>query len=422
MPFVVPQSLEEVEAAVLAYGPAPGGVALMRLEAEAAAEAAASGVYITWRCARVGATAHGRECARVGGGSRCLCGCALRDHAPINARNPRPPRCRGRGGACGCASFDFAPSRPEELGMWWLPRRQGFDVRTWRALCRCGHGHDVHARAHESGRCSVRACGCGRFASDYACVTCECSQEGHETAFETEAERRAAGRPTGRAFEPLADSPFLQHAVAIAARGARSGARGASGGARHARGGVAGAAAERRWSAVEMGAAEGGNAAHRASAAAGSCALASPDWAASPHGALAGSAAMPIARLLRLSMADGQRATVLTNVGAPLPQPGRSWVRSATHGGAMVGAGAGAGGGAGAGAGAGARRATCDVRGSSRAARHGAFGCASDAARIAAGARSAAMRSANEPSACDQAPHAALPAADAQRGRGASAL
>eukprot|EP00955_Chlamydomonas_euryale_P113298 366209-Chlamydomonas_euryale.AAC.3 len=34
--------------------------------------------------------------------------------------------------------------RPEEVGEWWLPRRKGFNVHTWRAKCRCGHAHDVH--------------------------------------------------------------------------------------------------------------------------------------------------------------------------------------------------------------------------------------------------------------------------------------
>ncbi|KAJ1638677.1 hypothetical protein T492DRAFT_585602, partial [Pavlovales sp. CCMP2436] len=179
--------------------------------AEAAAEAAASGVYITWRCVdRQSAARHGGgasdECARVARASRCLCGCTLGEHAPIVARNPRAPKC-----GCRCYGFEFVPSRPEELGMWWLPRRAGFDVRTWRAPCKCKHGHDAHDP--QTRRCRAPGCGCGAFASDYACINCECGQEAHETVFETTAERDAVGRPTGERFKPLADSPFLQQAV-----------------------------------------------------------------------------------------------------------------------------------------------------------------------------------------------------------------
>ena len=45
----IPQSAADVESAVAAYGAAPGGRKLMRLEAEAAQAAVETGVYITWR-------------------------------------------------------------------------------------------------------------------------------------------------------------------------------------------------------------------------------------------------------------------------------------------------------------------------------------------------------------------------------------
>lgn len=55
--------------------------------------------------------------------------------------------------------------RPEEVGEWWLPRRKGFNVHTWRAKCRCGHGHDEHDPGTR--RCR---CGCPVFTSNFACL------------------------------------------------------------------------------------------------------------------------------------------------------------------------------------------------------------------------------------------------------------
>ena len=148
-----------------------------------------SGVYIVWR------GRNGADCARVGGKSRCFCGCPLAAHAPISAGNPQPPPCR----ACACPAAEYVPSRPEEVGMWWLPRRKGFDVRAWRAPCRCKHGHDSHDPVTR--RCTL--CGCSCFKSAYACLGCDRGQEEHETCFELASERTAANRPVGDAFFPL---------------------------------------------------------------------------------------------------------------------------------------------------------------------------------------------------------------------------
>ena len=43
---------------------------------------------------------------------------------------------------CECKQFKWIPRRPEEVGMYWLVRRKGFDVTKWRAPCKCKHGHD----------------------------------------------------------------------------------------------------------------------------------------------------------------------------------------------------------------------------------------------------------------------------------------
>ncbi len=45
---------------------------------------------------------------------------------------------------CVCEAFAYIPSRPDEVGEFWLTKRPGFDASTWRAKCKCGHGHDRH--------------------------------------------------------------------------------------------------------------------------------------------------------------------------------------------------------------------------------------------------------------------------------------
>lgn len=46
---------------------------------------------------------------------------------------------------CRCLMFCFIPSRPEEVGEFWLKRRATFDPKAWRAQCRCKHSHENHA-------------------------------------------------------------------------------------------------------------------------------------------------------------------------------------------------------------------------------------------------------------------------------------
>ena len=103
----------------------------------------------------------------------------------------RPPRCRS---CAKCPGFRYAPSRPEECGQWHLPRRKDFDLVAWRKRVR---------RAPE----------------EYSCIGCDKRVSEHETVFEPEAARRAAGRAVGPAFVPLAESPALQQMVLGADRG-----------------------------------------------------------------------------------------------------------------------------------------------------------------------------------------------------------
>eukprot|EP00760_Papus_ankaliazontas_P028396 PhM_4_TR3678/c0_g1_i1/m.20184 len=181
------------EAAILhglrQFGPSEGAKKMMVLEKEAADNALMTGLYVVFRNMN-----NGKDCCRVGPSHKCFCTHTLADH---DTRNRRAP-CR----ACGCTLFSYIPNRPEEIGENWLPRRQGFDITTWAAKCRCGHGHDAHA---PGGSHSCRACRCMAFDSHFLCVVCDKHWEEHETVFESEAERVAAGRPVGDAFQPLSD-------------------------------------------------------------------------------------------------------------------------------------------------------------------------------------------------------------------------
>lgn len=56
---------------------------------------------------------------------------------------------------CRCLMFCFIPSRPEEVGQFWLRRRATFDPKAWRAQCRCKHNHEDHA-ATGSHPCRVK--------------------------------------------------------------------------------------------------------------------------------------------------------------------------------------------------------------------------------------------------------------------------
>jgi hypothetical protein len=167
MPGPTPQSKAEVEQAAHDYGIAPGGRAMILNELKAAEASIASGVYIVWRTLKNGEGSAGvrkdGQCCRVGPSSRCFCGHLLSEHKPVKQGNPQAPSCA----KCKCRRFSYVPMRPEECGMWHLPRRKGapesphpgcarlvvphakrptagFNVHAWRAPCKCNHGHDVH--------------------------------------------------------------------------------------------------------------------------------------------------------------------------------------------------------------------------------------------------------------------------------------
>ncbi|XP_072815813.1 protein FAM221B isoform X2 [Vicugna pacos] len=157
---------------------------LFQWEKDAALNAIQTGLYIGWRCPH-----YLWDCFQIGDESKCFCGHLLREHhiisdisVPCNV------------GQCRCLMFCFIPSRPEEVGEFWLKRRTTFDPRAWRAQCRCKHSHDDHTAAG-SHSCRVKGCSCSCFESNFLCAACDRRWEEHETFFETEETRRRGGRP-----------------------------------------------------------------------------------------------------------------------------------------------------------------------------------------------------------------------------------
>ncbi|XP_014934907.1 protein FAM221B isoform X2 [Acinonyx jubatus] len=145
-----------------------------------------SRLHIGWRCPH-----YLWDCFQIGDESKCFCGHLLREHqivsdisVPCNV------------GQCRCLMFCFIPSRPEEVGEFWLKRRATFDPKAWRAQCRCKHSHEDHA-ATGSHSCRVKGCCCNCFESNFLCAACDRRWEEHETFFETEETRRRGGRPHG---------------------------------------------------------------------------------------------------------------------------------------------------------------------------------------------------------------------------------
>ena len=91
-----------------------------------------------------------------------------------------------------------------------MPRRKGFNINTWRPMCKCKHMHTEHkpTRPH---KCT--ACGCFDFQSDFCCISCEKKFEDHITIYELENERRDMKKPIREAFLPLANNPEVQKAT-----------------------------------------------------------------------------------------------------------------------------------------------------------------------------------------------------------------
>nr|XP_023400916.1 protein FAM221B [Loxodonta africana] len=159
---------------------------LFQWEKHAALSAIQTGLYIGWRCPH-----YLWDCFRIGDESKCFCGHLLKEHQIIS--DISVPCGVGQ---CRCLMFCFIPSRPEEVGEFWLTRRATFDPKAWRAQCRCKHSHEDHT-ATGSHPCRHYGCCCSCFESNFLCAACDRRWEEHETFFETKETRRRGGRPHG---------------------------------------------------------------------------------------------------------------------------------------------------------------------------------------------------------------------------------
>ncbi|XP_036033379.1 protein FAM221B [Onychomys torridus] len=175
---------------------------LFQWEKDSALKAIQTGLYIGWRCPH-----YLWDCFRIGDESKCFCGHLLKEHQIISDLSVPCSVSQ-----CRCLMFCFIPSRPEEVGEFWLKRRATFDPKAWRAQCRCKHTHQEHA-ATGAHPCRHRGCCCSRFESNFLCAACDRRWEEHETFFENEETRRRGGRPYGADYVPFAEMPALRDAI-----------------------------------------------------------------------------------------------------------------------------------------------------------------------------------------------------------------
>ena len=143
------------------FGPAPGAKKMMTWEYEHAKEAIESGFYVTF----YNNTKH-RECSRIGSNSICFCGHFFPSHDKTFIKKKLITKCN----ECPCKAFKFMFRRPEEVGMYWLPRRKNFDINKWHPSCKCKHNH----LEHDPVTLKCNLCTCFLFQSDFACLGCDC--------------------------------------------------------------------------------------------------------------------------------------------------------------------------------------------------------------------------------------------------------
>lgn len=199
------------------FGVSEQSKTMLGREEGAAQLAAETGIYVVFR--NEYATKTSRDfCTRVGPAHRCFCGHSLERHMeklgrPARGGLVRPPPCAEAG--CGCSAYRYIPNEPEEIGEAWITRRKDFLPGSWNAKCRCGHAHVNHDASGKSGSMKCKSCArCYNFESHFLCVVCDQKWEAHETVFETEQTRAAAGLPVRLDFFPLKDvDPALRELV-----------------------------------------------------------------------------------------------------------------------------------------------------------------------------------------------------------------
>lgn len=195
---------QQIVGSIKQFGVSEQSKLMMARERAAAEMAIEQKVYGVWRNENARHEVNRDFCSRIGALHRCFCGHPLSAHnGGIVGKDrrgfPEAPRC----GNCPCEGFRYIPNEPEEVGEHWLSRRPGFVPGAWEAKCRCGHGSSSHDQsARRGGGCN--ACrNCYGFDGHFLCGSCDGKFTDHVTVFETEAERRAAGRPVREDFIPL---------------------------------------------------------------------------------------------------------------------------------------------------------------------------------------------------------------------------
>jgi len=201
MDAMQPKTPDAVLAALNQHGAAVGAKKMMLWEFKHAREALKTGVYVT-----LYNDDRKHECARLGKLSRCFCNHLYGKHKLKVMKNGRFGKNPCEENGCKCVNYKYMFRRPEEIGQYFLTRRKGFDVTEWRPLCSCKHPHAVH----DPVRTRCKECGCGKFLSNFACLSCDGKWEEHLTLYEDEELRKELGKPVGEAFYPLADVPEIQ--------------------------------------------------------------------------------------------------------------------------------------------------------------------------------------------------------------------
>ncbi|KAM5298467.1 LOW QUALITY PROTEIN: protein FAM221B [Ctenodactylus gundi] len=156
---------------------------LFQWETDATLNALQTGLYIGWRCPH-----YLWDCFRIRDESKCFCGHLLKQHLIISDLSV--PCIVSQ---CRCLMFCFIPSRPEDVGEFWLKRRATFNPKAWRAQCRCKHSHEDHA-ANGTHPCRHHGCSCNCFKCNFPCASCDRRWEEHKTSFENEEIQQPRGR------------------------------------------------------------------------------------------------------------------------------------------------------------------------------------------------------------------------------------
>uniref|UniRef100_A0A0X3P7W5 Protein FAM221B n=2 Tax=Schistocephalus solidus TaxID=70667 RepID=A0A0X3P7W5_SCHSO len=177
---------------------------LFEPEVEAVKEATESGIYVSLRPNRP--PHDDQDCIRVNASGRCFCSHLLKEHTSFT-KNRNVPCAKDN---CKCKRFMYAPGRPEEFGEFWLRKRRDFDPKAYRMKCSCKHTHEEHECYPSPYRCRAKGCGCSAFNSASVCAACDMHWQDHDTVFETEQERKQAGRQIREDWLPFSELPALR--------------------------------------------------------------------------------------------------------------------------------------------------------------------------------------------------------------------